>query len=129
MAIFIYIIIYYPYFDSDYHRLRSKPKQRTHSKKKISFSADAKRSRPGDLIPSNQSETLLSMNPFMTSSSLPLQKATSNNLLSVNPFMTDSEGQAGTPDSDLDHSLRGKPKHGILKRSEEGGGSQLSLGE
>lgn len=64
----------------------------------------------------------------------------SQNLLSVNPFMAeDDEIDQGPPSvivspgssgSDVDFNAgKLKPKQGILKRSEESGGSQLSLGE
>lgn len=102
----------------DYH------KSKTKTVKKISFSNDATKSKSGDLISSSQSEALLSVNPFMTSSSLPLQKSSSSHLLSVNPFMVseDKNTESGAEEG------RDKPRQGILKRSEGGSGSQLSLG-
>ena len=114
---------------TDYHKMKGNSKSL--SKKKISFSSDAQRSRPGDLISSNQSETLLSVNPFMTSSPTS-EKPPTNNLLLMNPFMSErgqSSASAASPDSEADRTLGKKPRQGILKRSEDNAGSQLSLGK
>ena len=59
----------------DYHRVKNRSsKSKAPTKKKISFSTDAQRSRPGDLIKPGQSESLLSTDPFMQSTGSQLGK-------------------------------------------------------
>lgn len=111
----------------DFHR------RKTSSQKKISFSTDARKSRHSKLP--NKSGALISADTSELTNrvSPPPEK-----LLSTNPFLKAASSPAAgdlshlaDSGSDLEEvgGSRAKPKMGILKRSDESGGSQVSLGE
>lgn len=104
-------------------------------KKKISFSMEPKKITSKE-SGADMKENLLSINP-LSSSVKDDEEDEESHLLSMNPFMNDqpekSTGLAITSPvssgSEAENGGKVKSRPGILKRSDESGGSQLSLGQ